>query len=138
MRWTSRRRRTCPTAVCAQSNTSVSCSRRRARAASVCESQRRFAGTGRGSRRPTGEEDDMRPVAGAIVLAIALRLPQSEAVVTLAQRDEWRSYSDASSAAVSADGRYVAFASYAQLVPADLNRVRDIYVLDRTEGGVTL
>jgi Tol biopolymer transport system component len=80
----------------------------------------------------------MRPAAGAIVLAAALRLPQPDAVVTLAQRDAWRSHSDAPSAAVSADGRYIAFTSYARLVPADVNGSRDLYVLDRAEGRVTL
>jgi Tol biopolymer transport system component len=39
---------------------------------------------------------------------------------------------------VSANGRYLAFESYAQLVPADTNGRRDIYVLDRATGKVTL
>jgi Tol biopolymer transport system component len=41
-------------------------------------------------------------------------------------------------AAVSADGRLVAFVSSAQLLPADRNSVDDIYVLDRPAGTLTL
>jgi Tol biopolymer transport system component len=39
---------------------------------------------------------------------------------------------------VSADGRYVAFTSYSRLVPADTNDTRDVYLLDRSTGTVTL
>lgn len=46
--------------------------------------------------------------------------------------------SDSIRPAVSADGRYVAFASYASdLVPGDLNGFRDIFVFDRTENSTT-
>lgn len=38
---------------------------------------------------------------------------------------------------VSADGRYVAFASYARLSSSDTNSSSDIYVLDRQSGSVT-
>lgn len=41
-------------------------------------------------------------------------------------------------AAVSADGRLVAFVSHASLLPADGNVVDDIYVLDRRTGRVSL
>jgi Tol biopolymer transport system component len=41
-------------------------------------------------------------------------------------------------AAVSADGRFVAFVSHASLLPADDNVVDDIYVLDRRTGRVSL
>jgi Tol biopolymer transport system component len=41
-------------------------------------------------------------------------------------------------AAVSADGRFVAFVSLAQLLPADDNVVDDIYVLDRVTGRLSL
>src|SRR5206468_10039321 len=37
-----------------------------------------------------------------------------------------------------ADGRWVAFDSYSRLAPADTNNHRDVYVLDRTTGRVTL
>lgn len=40
--------------------------------------------------------------------------------------------------AVSTDGRYVAFASLAPLLPLDTNSVDDIYVLDRQSGRLTL
>ena len=80
----------------------------------------------------------MRPIAAALVLAAALRLPEPASVVTLVQRDALRTNGDVPSASVSADGRYVAFTSYAQLVPADVNGIRDVYVLDRAEGRVTL
>ena len=80
----------------------------------------------------------MRPLAAALVLAAALRLPEPASVVTLVQRDALRTNGDVPSASVSADGRYVAFTSYAQLVPADVNGIRDVYVLDRAEGRVTL
>ena len=36
--------------------------------------------------------------------------------------------------AVSADGRYIAFTLYARLAPADTNRRRDVYVVDRVDG----
>lgn len=50
------------------------------------------------------------------------------------------SHPDASAArgAVSADGRFVAFVSMAQLLPADRNVVGDIYVLDRRTHAITL
>ena len=41
-------------------------------------------------------------------------------------------------ASVSADGRYVAFESRADLVPSDVNGGSDIYVLDRVIGRLTL
>ena len=37
-------------------------------------------------------------------------------------------------ASISADGRYVAFASYGYLVADDTNRLRDVYVRDRVAG----
>jgi Tol biopolymer transport system component len=82
----------------------------------------------------------MNMAAGAFAIGAALRLlvAQSPSLVTVAQRDEWRSSVDGPSAAVSGDGRYIAFTSYAQLVPADTNRNRDVYVLDRLNGKVTL
>lgn len=39
---------------------------------------------------------------------------------------------------LSADGRFVAFVSWASLSPVDTNRLADVYVLDRTSGRVTL
>lgn len=82
----------------------------------------------------------MRTSTGLLAAVVVFRyaLDESPPLVTLAQREGARSPSEAPSAAVSADGRYLAFASYAQLVPADTNHVRDIYVLDRADGRVTL
>lgn len=50
--------------------------------------------------------------------------------LTVPQRDGRRSRSAAASASVSADGRYVAFSSYARLNLADVDSLADIYVLD--------
>ncbi len=73
-------------------------------------------------------------VAGALCLA-----PQANGpFVTVPQHDRGRTLAGSSSADVSADGRFVAFESYAQLVPADTDNHRDIYVLNRTTGQVTL
>jgi len=73
-------------------------------------------------------------------VAAVLPLPANEpaSFITVPQHDQWRAAHDPPSVSVSANGRYVAFESYAQLVPADTNRRRDIYVLDRTTGKVTL
>lgn len=57
---------------------------------------------------------------------------------TLPQRDALRSPLDPPSASISADGRFVAFASRARLSPEDTNELRDVYVLDRGTGRVTL
>jgi Tol biopolymer transport system component len=59
-------------------------------------------------------------------------------LLTVDQSDPFRSPRAPGTADVSADGRSVAFESLAQLVPADTDKHRDIYVLDRTSGRVTL
>jgi Tol biopolymer transport system component len=82
----------------------------------------------RGSRRC--------PALAAAVLGLktfALTPP-----VTVLQRDAVRSPFEPASVSVSADGRFVAFASQARLSPADTNDVRDVYVLDRETGRATL
>jgi Tol biopolymer transport system component len=58
--------------------------------------------------------------------------------VTVAQADEYRTSIEPASVAVSGDGRYIVFTSRVQLAPADLNQQRDVYVLDRNDGRVTL
>ena len=58
--------------------------------------------------------------------------------LTVRQADHYATPNDLVGPAVSADGRYVAFASFATLVPGDTNTRRDIYVLDRFAGTVTL
>src|SRR5438128_8856343 len=62
----------------------------------------------------------------------------SRAFVTIAEQDSQRAPLDSPEVAVSADGRFVAFVSYVRLVPADTNARRDVYVLDRTSGHVSL
>jgi TolB protein len=68
-------------------------------------------------------------------LTVALAL---SSILTIEQRDPRRSPIDPPSAAVSADGRYVAFTTYSQLAPADADTCRDVYVLDRRDNRVTL
>jgi TolB protein len=82
----------------------------------------------------------MRTIAATLAAGALLRLmgPPAPPILTVPQQDRFRSNLDAASAAVSADGRYVAFTSYARLAPADTNDRRDIYVLDRADGRVTL
>ena len=60
------------------------------------------------------------------------------ALLTVEQRDAYRSSHDPPSSAVSADGRYIAFTTYSRLVPADVDYSSDVYVLDRTRQQVTL
>jgi Tol biopolymer transport system component len=82
----------------------------------------------------------VRALAGAVAIGAVLRLPLGEpaSLVTVAQADAQHIPLGAASAFVSADGRYVAFTSYVPLAPADTNNQRDVYVLDRTTGRVTL
>jgi Tol biopolymer transport system component len=61
-----------------------------------------------------------------------------DVLMTVPQADGLRSTASPATAAVSADGRYVAVASYAPLVPADTDNLSDIYVLDRVSGQITL
>ena len=79
----------------------------------------------------------MRAVAvvGTIAAAIAFQ-PDSGGVHTIPQQDPWRTAHDPPSASVSADGRYVAFATYSRLTAADTDARSDIYVVDRTTGRV--
>ena len=59
-------------------------------------------------------------------------------VLTVEQRDAYRGNLDSPSAAVSADGQFVAFTTHGQLVTADGNNTSDVYVLDRARQHVTL
>ena len=63
---------------------------------------------------------------------------EEPALLTVAQRDNFRSVRAPRSADVSADGQLVAFESLARLVPADTDDCLDIYVLDRATRRVTL
>jgi TolB protein len=63
---------------------------------------------------------------------------QRSKLQTVRLADSWRTRASEPSVSVSADGRYVALASYVRLAPADQDDQCDIYVLDRTTGAVTL
>ena len=69
------------------------------------------------------------------IAAIALAF---STILTIEQRDGLRSTLDYPNSAVSADGRFVAFITYSQLAPADVNNSSDLYVLDRVRQHVTL
>ena len=69
--------------------------------------------------------------ADAVALALGMML-------TVEQRDAHRSIFERPSAAVSADGRFVAFTTYSQLARADANNSTDVYVLDRVAQRVTI
>jgi Tol biopolymer transport system component len=58
--------------------------------------------------------------------------------VTVRQADTRTSSTGVTAPAVSGDGRFVAFESFARLVDADTDDLSDIYVLDRRLGLVTL
>lgn len=76
-------------------------------------------------------------LAACVVFHEAQARPDTT-ILTVPQRDSFRTRSDAASSSVSADGRYVAFVSYARLAAADTNENAGIYVLDRLTGDVTL
>jgi Tol biopolymer transport system component len=67
--------------------------------------------------------------------AVAMALAS---LVTVPQHDRLRSNLDAPYVSVSGDGRYVALITQERLVPADTNTGRDVYVLDRDSGNVSL
>jgi Tol biopolymer transport system component len=80
-------------------------------------------------------------IAGVMAIGSWLWMPIQEPsaiLLTVPQRDAWRAASNAAPAGLSSDGRWIAFDSYARLAPADTNNHRDVYVLDRTTGRVTL
>jgi Tol biopolymer transport system component len=57
---------------------------------------------------------------------------------TIVRNDRRGRENDASSYQVSSAGRHVVFTSFAQLVASDLNRLRDVYVLDLRTGNMSL
>ena len=88
-------------------------------------------------------EKDVRAVAALALLILAIGGgpgPPDEPPVflTVRQANPRALPVDAPSASVSADGRYVAFVSYARLAAADTDSASDIYVLDRATGNVSL
>jgi Tol biopolymer transport system component len=58
--------------------------------------------------------------------------------LTVPQHDSRRAWSTVAPASISADGRYVAFTSYARLSTVDVDALSDIYVLDRSTATITL
>jgi Tol biopolymer transport system component len=80
-------------------------------------------------------------LVAAIVLAGWPEFPHQTGdgqLTTVVQQDGLAGPFDRPSARVSGSGRYVVFASYARLVTTDTNRFRDVYVLDRPTGQLTL
>jgi Tol biopolymer transport system component len=81
-----------------------------------------------------------RYVSGGMAVAIALHLtmPPAADLVTVRQRDNHRSSYSLATVAISGDGRFVAFESFARLVAGDTDDEADIYVLDRRTDVTTL
>ena len=75
---------------------------------------------------------------GVFAFGVSLPADESIAFLTIAQGNRHARPADGASASISADGRFVAFVSYAALTSADTNSRADIYVLDRSSGAVTL
>ncbi len=59
------------------------------------------------------------------------------AMLTIEQHDGHRAGQDGGSVSVSADGRYIAFVTYARLAEADTDAASDVYVFDRMHQQVT-
>ena len=77
--------------------------------------------------------------ATAMIAVIALQSPQPPVtLLTVPQGETSSNQLVAGSARVSADGRFIAWASRARLAAADRDETADIYVLDRASGEVTL
>lgn len=80
-------------------------------------------------------------VAGAALAALTLGCvppdpPPRKVLITRVSvgSDSTEADSESASPAISADGRYVAFTSYAaNLVPGDTSPLRDVFVVDRGE-----
>lgn len=68
----------------------------------------------------------------------ALPLDPADSFLTVARADLHARRIDRSAISISANGRYIAFSSYARLHPDDANNASDIYVLDRETGIVSL
>ena len=76
--------------------------------------------------------------AALLALAAAAWTANDGKLITVEQRDPLRSARAQRTADISGNGRYVAFASWARLVAADVDDQPDIYVLDRDTLRVTL
>jgi len=77
-------------------------------------------------------------IAGVIAAALRLTSPDAADLVTVRQADDRRSSFAPSAVDISADGRFVAFESFARLVAGDTDDEADVYVLDRHTGVTTL
>jgi Tol biopolymer transport system component len=80
-------------------------------------------------------------LAGAMMLAAwreGSHQPWAHQLMTVVQQDRFAGPFERPSARVSARGLHVVFSSYARLVVADANQVRDVYVLDLSTGQLTL
>jgi TolB protein len=75
---------------------------------------------------------------GLLAFAVPLPAGDSASFLTIAQSNVHARPADSASASISADGRFVAFLSFAALAGADTNTHADIYVLDRSTGSVSL
>ncbi|MPY89705.1 MAG: hypothetical protein GEU99_17505 [Luteitalea sp.] len=73
-----------------------------------------------------------------LLATFALATIEAGGPLVLRQADAWRAAIEYPGIAVSADGRFVAFTSYANLLPVDTNGVADIYVFDARSGQVSL
>jgi Tol biopolymer transport system component len=73
---------------------------------------------------------------GCLALAYRPGPPTAPRLLTVRQANPRALPTDVPSVSVSADGRYVAFVSYARLVSADTDDAPDIYVLDLRSGSV--
>ena len=76
--------------------------------------------------------------AVTLAIAVVMSAANGDRVITVAQQDGLRGALAPRTTDVSAGGRYVAFQSWARLVPADEDNLPDVYVLDRHTGRVTL
>jgi Tol biopolymer transport system component len=70
-------------------------------------------------------------------MPVAVVLLALHAMITVDQRDASRNDVDPPSAAIAADGRFVAFTTYLPLAPDDTDERSDVYVLDRASGRLT-
>jgi Tol biopolymer transport system component len=81
------------------------------------------------------------PPLVAVVLATGLPgfiVQESLSLITVRESNRLSSPWEVPAPSVSSDGRYIAFASYAQLSPLDTDKNSDVYVLDRASGTVTI
>jgi Tol biopolymer transport system component len=96
-------------------------------------SRGRPAQAGEGVRRPL-----QAGIAIACLLSLAAAAEAPPTLLTVPQQDRFRLSTGPASASISADGRYIAFASYVNLSEDDRDPCADIYLLDRETGRATL